>query len=73
MTSAHVVHTTAKQVILRRGKNENVREMSKNKKNGRAKREKLLFFTPLSGDGGIHLENSCKIRVVGYQRAVLHI
>ena len=29
---AHVVHTTAKQVISRRGKNENVYKMSKNEK-----------------------------------------
>ena len=29
---AHVVHTTAKQVILRRRKNENVYKMSKNEK-----------------------------------------
>ena len=38
---AHVVHTTAKQVISRRRKNENVFKMSKN---ARAKRAKLLFF-----------------------------
>ena len=42
--SAHVVHTTAKQVISRWGKNENDREMYKNEKRGRAKRPKLLFF-----------------------------
>ena len=29
---AHVVHTTARQVISRRGKNENVYKMSKNEK-----------------------------------------
>ena len=39
----HVVYTTAKQVISRRRKNENVSEMSKIK-NARAKRAKLLFF-----------------------------
>ena len=38
---AHVVHTTAKQVISRRRKNENVYKMSKN---ARAKRAKILFF-----------------------------
>ena len=40
---AHLVHTTAKQVISRRRKNENVFKMSK-KKNARAKRAKILFF-----------------------------
>ena len=40
-----LIHTTAKQVISRRGKNKNVCEMSKNEKNARAKRAKLLFFT----------------------------
>ena len=40
---AHVVHTTAKQVISRRRKNENVSKMSK-MKNARAKRAKILFF-----------------------------
>ena len=40
---AHVVHTTAKQVISRRGKNENICKMSKNE-SARAKRAKLLFF-----------------------------
>ena len=40
----HVVRTTAKQVISRRRKNENVCEMSK-MKTARAKRAKLLFFT----------------------------
>ena len=40
----HVVHTTAKQVISRRRKNEKVCEMSK-MKTARAKRAKLLFFT----------------------------
>ena len=39
----HVVHASAKQVISRRGKNENVCEMSKIE-NARAKRAKLLFF-----------------------------
>ena len=38
---AHVVHTSAKQVISRRRKNENVYKMSKN---ARAKRAKILFF-----------------------------
>ena len=37
---ADVVHTTAKQVISRRRKNENVFKM----KNARAKRAKILFF-----------------------------
>jgi len=37
---AHVVHTTAKQVISRRRKNENVFKM----KNARAKRAKILIF-----------------------------
>ena len=41
---AHVVHTTAKQVISSRGKNENVCEMCQKLKNARAKRAKLLFF-----------------------------
>ena len=41
---ADVVHTTAKQVISRRGKNENVCEMCQKLKNARAKRAKLLFF-----------------------------
>ena len=41
---AHIVHTTAKQVISRRGKNENVCEMCQKLKNARAKRAKLLFF-----------------------------
>lgn len=40
-TNAHIVHTTAKQVIPRRGKNENLKEVSKN---ARAKRAILLFF-----------------------------
>ena len=40
---AHVVHTTAKPVISRRGKNEKVFKMSK-MKNARAKRAKLMFF-----------------------------
>ena len=40
----HVVHTTAKQVISRRRKNENVYEMSE-MKTARAKRAKLLFLT----------------------------
>ena len=40
---AHVVHTTAKQVISRRRKNENVFKMSKDE-NGRAKSAKILFF-----------------------------
>ena len=40
----HVVYTTAKQVISRSRKNENVSEMSKIK-TARAKRAKLLFFT----------------------------
>ena len=40
---AHVVHTTVKQVISRRGKSENVCEMYKNE-NTRAKRAELLFF-----------------------------
>ena len=39
----HVVHTTTKQVISRRRKNENVCEMSK-MKTARAKRAKLLLF-----------------------------
>ena len=39
----HVVHATAKQVISRSRKNENVCEMSK-MKTARAKRAKLLFF-----------------------------
>ena len=39
---AHVVHTTTKQVISRRRRNENVCEMSK-MKNARAKSVKLLF------------------------------
>ena len=38
---AHVVHTTAKQVVSRRVKNENVRQMSKNEKIARAKRAKV--------------------------------
>ena len=38
---AHVVHTSAKQVISRRRKNENVYKMSKN---ARAKRAKIPFF-----------------------------
>ena len=40
---AHVVHTTAKLVISRRRKNENVFKMSKKWK-ARAKRAKMLFF-----------------------------
>ena len=40
---AHVVHATAKQVISRRGRNENVCEMSKNEE-CTCKRAKLLFF-----------------------------
>ena len=40
----HVVHTTAKQVISRRRKNENVYEISE-MKTARAKRAKLLFLT----------------------------
>ena len=40
---AHVVHTTAKLVISRRRKNENVFKMSKKWK-ARAKRAKILFF-----------------------------
>ena len=40
---ARVVHTTAKQIISRRRKNENVCEMPK-MKTARAKRAKLLFF-----------------------------
>ena len=40
---AHVVHTTAKQVISRRTKNEKVFEMSK-MKNTRAKPVQLMFF-----------------------------
>ena len=38
---AHVVHITLKQVISRRGKNENVFKIMKN---ARAKRAKILFF-----------------------------
>ena len=41
---ARVVHTTAKEVISRHGKNENVCEMYKNEKYPRAKRAELLFF-----------------------------
>ena len=41
---AHVVHTTAKQVISRRRKNENVRAKCQKIKNARAKRAKILFF-----------------------------
>ena len=43
---AHVVHTPAKLVISSRRKNENVNvyKMSKNEKNARAKRAKILFF-----------------------------
>ena len=41
---ANVVQTTAKQVILRRRKNENVREKCQKMKNARAKRAKMLFF-----------------------------
>ena len=40
---AHVVQTTAKQVISRRRKSENVFKMSK-EKNARAKRAKIPFF-----------------------------
>jgi len=40
---AHVVHTTAKQVISRRRKNENVFKCER-MKNARAKRAKMLFF-----------------------------
>ena len=40
---AHVVHTTAKQILSRRRKNENVFKMSKDE-NGRALRAKILFF-----------------------------
>ena len=40
---AYVVHTTAKQVISRRRKNENVFKCQK-MKNARAKRAKILFF-----------------------------
>ena len=36
----HIVHTTAKQVISRRRKNENIYKM----KNARAKRAKILCF-----------------------------
>ena len=41
---AHVVQTTAKQVILRRRKNENVRAKCQKMKNARAKCAKMLFF-----------------------------
>ena len=41
-SSANVLHTTAKQVISCRGKNDNVCKMSK-MKNARVKRAKLLF------------------------------
>ena len=40
---AHVVHTSAKLVISRRRKNENIFKMSKD--NARAKRAKILFFS----------------------------
>ena len=40
---AHVVHITAKQVISRRRKNENIFQMPKDE-NARAKRAKILFF-----------------------------
>ena len=40
----HVVHTTAKQIISRRGKDENVYEMSKNEKCTCTERAKLLLF-----------------------------
>ena len=44
--SAHVLHTTAKQVISRCGKNKNDRETQRctKMKNIGAKRAKLLFF-----------------------------
>ena len=42
-SSAHVVHTTAKQVICRLRMDENGYEMYR-KENSRAKRAKLLFF-----------------------------
>ena len=41
---AHVLHTTAKQVISRRRKNENIRAKCQKKKTARAKRAKILFF-----------------------------
>ena len=41
---AHVVHTTAKQVISRHGKNENVCEMSKNEKRSRKACETIAFY-----------------------------
>ena len=41
---AHVVHTTAKQVISRRRKNEKVRANCQKMTNARAKRAKILFF-----------------------------
>ena len=45
LSYAHVVHTTAKQIIpRRRKKNENVFKMSKKMKNARAKRAEILFF-----------------------------
>ena len=44
MSYAHVVHTTAKQVISRRRKNENVRAKCQTMKNARAKRAKILSF-----------------------------
>ena len=44
LSSAHVVHTTAKQVISRRRKNENVLKRQK-MKNSRAKREKKYCFS----------------------------
>ena len=40
---AHVVHTTAKKVISRHRKNEDVFKMSQDLKNARAKRAKILF------------------------------
>ena len=40
---AHVIHITAKQVISRRRKNENVYKCKK-MKNARAKGAKILFF-----------------------------
>ena len=44
LSDAQVVHTTAKQLISRRRKNENVRAKCQNMKNARAMRAKILFF-----------------------------
>jgi len=58
---AHVFYTTAKQVISRRGKNENACEMRQKLKNARAKRAKLLFFIVKYAN----LRRSCHCRCCG--------